>query len=218
MTPEQVKWWANHPCAIYIDGTHIRICRPTNKDWRKLTSSGKKKTNTVNTTIVTDSNNLIINIGETREGSIHDMKLLTEHMFDLGEITEILTTPDLPDDQKIPIFVDKGYAGIEKLFPGAIVFRPFKRKRNSDKKTGGLTQEQRDYNHEVNSNRVGVEHAIGGMKRFNILNKPRSGLLEDYNDELDIVSGLANLRTIMRGHVHTVEYDPPGPLGRYPPR
>ena len=71
--------------------------------------------------------------------------------------------------------------------------QPARRKRNSDRRTGGLTREKLDRNSEINSTKVVVEHAIGRIKRYGITKRPFWGTPEELSDELNIIAGLVNL-------------------------
>ena len=70
----------------------------------------------------------------------------------------------------LEIFVDLGYIKIGEEFLIGKLRIPFKRKRGKQgEPSTALTEEQKAHNKEVNQTRVLVEHAIGGMKHFNIM-------------------------------------------------
>ena len=74
-----------------------------------------------------------------------------------------------------------------------------KRNAGSDPETGGLTQRERDHNAEVTRARIGVEHVIGDIKRYALMRKRYGGTPEQFNDELNVVTGLVNLKRMWDG-------------------
>ena len=179
--------------TVVVDGTHVPIDRSKDKDQRKADYSGKKKAFTLNTNVMTDTRKRMMWIGKTAPGSTHDLTLLKEDPPDLGILTQTMSSADTLENDKPVVYFDKGYQGISKLYPGADTKQPIKRRRNSDKKTGGLTPEELAYNKEISSVRIVVEHSIGMLKRYRIITRPYCGTAEELNDEINIISGLVNL-------------------------
>ena len=60
---------------MLVDGTHIRVDRPGEKEERKKTYTGKKKNHANNTTIISTTDNIIVGISKTAVGSTHDLKM-----------------------------------------------------------------------------------------------------------------------------------------------
>ena len=86
------------------------------------------------------------------------------------------------------IRVDLGYQGFEKEYPNVKVFIPAKKPRG-----GELSDKQKDNNKILARERIKVEHAIGGMKRYDILsNTCRLHDWEVYNQVLGTSAGLWN--------------------------
>ena len=104
-----------------------------------------------------------------------------------------MSDDDTPERDRPVLYVDKGYQGISGYYPGATVRQPARRRPNSDKQTGGLTEGELALNKEINGTRVVVEHAIGMIKRYRITTRPFWGTPEELNEELNIISGLVNL-------------------------
>ena len=71
-----------------------------------------------------------------------------------------------------------------------------KRNSGSDHETGGLTRQDRDHNTEITRVRIIVEHVIGDIKEYALIRKRYMGTPEQYNDDLNIITGLVNLRRI----------------------
>ena len=91
-------------------------------------------------------------------GSVHDYTMLNLE-FD----------PDEPlwfSDHDL--YVDLGFLGIVKDYGGDRVKIPIKRKRRRSKKDAKVkfTEAQKAHNKAVSSERIYVENAIGGMKRY----------------------------------------------------
>ena len=70
--------------TLLVDGTHIRVDRPGEKEERKKTYTGKKKNHTNNTTIISTTDNIIVGISKTAVGSTHDLKMIKEHSIPFG--------------------------------------------------------------------------------------------------------------------------------------
>ena len=67
-------------------------------------------------------------------------------------------------------------------------------------KTGGLTQRGLGHNAEVTRARITVERAIGRIKQYRIMmTRPYHGTPDQFNDELNVVIGLVNLKHVGTG-------------------
>ena len=69
----------------------------------------------------------------------------------------------------LTVKLDLGFQGFEDLYPCKKIVIPFKKKRAKKDVSNDLTQQQVEHNKGVGSQRIYVEHAIGGMKRYRIL-------------------------------------------------
>jgi hypothetical protein len=84
--------------------------------------------------------------------------------------------------------VDLGLLGIESDYECKKVSIPHKKKKNQE-----LSAEQKSDNQSLARERVIVEHAIGGMKRYRVLSdRLRMHDMELYNDILGVCAGLWN--------------------------
>jgi len=61
--------------------------------------------------------------------------------------------------------IDLGYQGFESHYLGQIVLIPLKKNKGEEE----LSDLKKAYNRKLAQWRVGIEHAIGGMKRYRIL-------------------------------------------------
>jgi len=84
--------------------------------------------------------------------------------------------------------VDLGFLGIEKGYAFKELLIPNKKKKNQE-----LSAEQKGKNKLLASERIYVEHAIGGMKRYRILSEClRVHDIELYDVILGVCAGLWN--------------------------
>ena len=84
--------------------------------------------------------------------------------------------------------VDLGFLGIEKDYVCKELLLPNKKKKKQE-----LSPEQRQENKILASERIAVEHAIGGMKRYRILSdRLRVQDVRLYNVILGVCAGLWN--------------------------
>jgi hypothetical protein len=185
--------------ATITDGTHTPVERSKDPDWNRATYSGKKKAHTYNTNITISPNKVVIHISGTVPGSTNDLTLLRDSPPDFGSLTEAAADPDTPEDERPINICDRGYQGIQKDTPGAEIWMGMKRNAGSDPETGRLTQKERDHNTEVTRARIGVEHVIGEIKQYALMRKRYHGTPAQFNDELNVVTGLVNLKRMWDG-------------------
>ena len=172
-----------------IDGTHVQTLRPVDSGERRSRYSGKKKFCSFNSNVSVTGRGLIWHIGKSAEGSAGDITLLREDMPDFSPFKKL--------GVKIPLFMDKGYAGAQKDIKGdhTVPMIPKKNKPKSGK-LGGLTQKERDRNRMISGIRVSVEHAIGRIKQHGRVAGPYAGTMEDFGQDLNLAAGLANFHLI----------------------
>ena len=173
--------------TIIIDGTEVPKQRPQDKDERKNTYSGKKKAFTINTTIISNKDGLIFGAGRSFDGGTHDLTMITEDPIDFGKWSKGMYDKDTPKEDRIQVLADKGYQGITKYYKGITVKIPEKKRRTKE-----LTARQKKRNKKISSKRIIVEHAIGRIKQWARMTDPYDGTVEEFREELEIVTGLAN--------------------------
>jgi len=100
----------------------------------------------------------IIYISKLYTGAQHDFSMLK---------TEF--SPTLPWFEAFSLLLDSGFQGIDSLYKTKELKITFKRRRAKKGQTNELTPEQMAHNKQVGSERIFVEHAIGGLKRYRIL-------------------------------------------------
>jgi len=94
------------------------------------------------------------------------------------------------------VIFDLGFTGVDKLYEFKELVIGHKRPRKSEKNPNPeLTPEQKEKNKEVSKERIYVEHAIGGMKRYRVLkNKGRTKSYELKNQVIGNCAGLWNYK------------------------
>jgi hypothetical protein len=158
-----------------IDGTERPIRRPKDSQRRREDSSGKKKRHTKKNIVITDKpTGRIKGLGQTQAGSKHDKACIDE---------EGLTFPE-----GSTLYKDTGFQGYEP--EGVTTYQPKKKPRGKE-----LTPEQKEANRRISRERVKVEHSIGGVKVFRIVQDIFRNIKEGFVDlVMETACGLFNLR------------------------
>jgi hypothetical protein len=136
---------------VFGDGTERKIQRPKSKKKQNKTYSGKKKLHARKQIVLADEHKRILVLTPTKSGRRHDKKLADKS----GLFTHL--------PPSVSLWLDTGFVGVQKDHPNTLIPK---------KKTKGhpLTEEDKQNNKLISSFRVVVEHAIGGMKRYQCLN------------------------------------------------
>ena len=169
--------------ATITDGTHTQV---KDSDWNKATHSGRM-VHTYNTIITISTNKVVTHISDTVIGSTNDITLRNKPP-DFESRTD--AAANQKDEHQININ-DRINQGIQKDDHGAEIGMGIKRNSGSDPETRGLTQKELDHNAEVTRR---VEHVIGEIKQYALMSKRYGGTLEQFNDELNVVTGLVNFK------------------------
>ena len=104
------------------------------------------------------TNKLIVFLGRTFSGHNHDYHMLKQEF-----------PPELDWFADIQVGVDLGYQGIQSDYSGDQIDIPTKKPRKSKKNPNPqLSAAQMAANKVLSHVRIFIEHAIGGMKRYNI--------------------------------------------------
>lgn len=158
-----------------IDGTERPIRRPKAPEKQREKYSGKKKRHTVKNLVITDKKNGKVKaLSPTVEGKQHDKKLADEW------------NPSFPPGSSLG--KDTGFQGYEP--DGVHTWQPQKKPKGKD-----LSAEQKARNTQLASERIGVEHSIGGVKVFAIVGSIYRNLKEGFDDVvMETACGLHNLR------------------------
>jgi hypothetical protein len=165
---------------LLIDATERPHYRPKNKEQQRALYSGKRRCNTVKNMIISDSKRFIHFLGPTTQGNVHDLDLLR---IDFHPRFDWFSTFDC--------IMDLGYIGFARDYATKSLKMPTKMTKKQPK----LNEEQKQNNKAINQQRIWVEHAIGGMKRFDCLvNKFRNRKVPLFDDLLiRVCAGIWNL-------------------------
>lgn len=69
----------------------------------------------------------------------------------------------------LTVRLDLGFQGFANLYSCEHLHIPYQRKRTKKQVSNELTLEQKEHNKKSSQERIVVEHAIGGMKRYRML-------------------------------------------------
>lgn len=159
------------------DGTEREIPRPYDADKQKENYSGKKKKHTVKNAVITTMTAIILFVGQTVSGAVHD-KTIADTQYDFPFLCQL--------------WQDTGYQGYRPT--NAVIMQPTKKPKG-----GELTPEQKAENKNISSRRIRVEHAIGGAKRLRIVKDECRLRANDYVGRIfHIAAGLHNWRLSCR--------------------
>ena len=127
---------------------------------------------------------LIVFLGRTFSGHNHDYSMLTQEF-----------PPELDWFTDLQVRVDLGDLGIQADDRGDQIAIPTKKPRKSKKHPNPqLSEDPKAANTALSRVRIFIEHAIGGMKRYNILVHTFRNRLEHFEDEvIGICAGLWNV-------------------------
>jgi hypothetical protein len=163
---------------VLIDGVERPTVRSKKDKVQKKHYSGKKKRHTRKNLVITDKNKSILMLTPSKHGKVHDKKL----------IDKFLIARSIPNS--VSILADTGFQGLQKMHPNVLL--PKKKPRG-----GTLTYEEKAMNRLVSSVRIGVEHAIGGIKRFRCVSevyRNKNGIDDKF---MNVTAGLWNLHIQM---------------------
>ena len=173
------KLFRNFPESkeIFIDGTEREIQRSKNNNKNnKRRYSGKKKRHCRKNIIISSKKKDILYLSPTRNGRKHDFK-----------ITKAENIPRaIPPDKDT--YVDTGFQGIKDMVENPDrIHMPKKKLKNKH-----LSPEDKEMNQIISSIRIKVEHAIGGIKKFNCLSHTFRNKKGQDDKFINIISGLWN--------------------------
>ena len=159
---------------VLVDGTERKRQRPKKKRSQQKTYSGKKKAHTRKNIVVTDTKKRILVLTKTKSGRRHDKRLADkEAVFE--------TIP-----KNIAVFTDTAFVGGQTAHPN--LFLPKKKPKGRN-----LTYDEKETNKIISSYRILIEHAIGGMKRYQALTQVYRNKKNYFDDTIILLAaGLWN--------------------------
>ena len=162
-----------------IDGTERPIRRPKDPQRRRDDYSGKKKRHTQKNIVITDKpSGKVVGLGPTHAGSRHDKACADDDGYVFPEGSTL--------------YKDSGFQGYEP--DGVRTHQPKKKPRGKE-----LTPDEKESNRLISRIRVKVEHSIGGIKVFRIVQDTFRNIKEGFVDlVMETACGLFNLRLASR--------------------
>lgn len=108
--------------------------------------------------MISNKKRRILYISNSYKGKSHDYDLLKKE-FPASENWF----------SELSIRLDLGFQGFRDMYEVKELYLPHKKKKAAKGKENELTPEQKQRNKELGKERIYVEHSIGGMKRYRIL-------------------------------------------------
>lgn len=173
--------------TFLIDGIEQEKRKPKDKKKRREDYSGKKKKHTRKQIVIGTPAGIIVDQSPSVGGRAHDFKVFEEDceqrpklMAEFGEVRTLF-------------YGDSGFQGIEGLdLP--IEARITQRARRNHP----LTREAKKINRLRNQTRVEIEHTFSRRKKYRIASEVYRNRDEGYDQTMNIVAGLVNLRAYDR--------------------
>ena len=134
--------------TFFHDGTERPIQRPKDPEAQQAHYSGKKKQHTVKNNLLMTVNSKVVLLTPSYEGRLHDKRIAD------------MTGYSLPRGSYL--YQDSGFQGFSVA--GVKMIQPMKKPKGRD-----LTVQEKAKNREISSMRIRIEHAISGIKRYQIV-------------------------------------------------
>lgn len=173
------------------DGTHTPCCRPSNEGVRDTMWSGKKKMYSYNNVLSTNELGVILEMSGCWPGSWHDMHVQRMEDDD-GDGIMARCLFGKSGAMVIYEYGDKGFQGLQKLHPGAVVRTPPKRKKGKE-----LTKTEQDDAGRIGRIRIAIEHTNARLKTFAIMRNKFHGSAEKMSRTANVLSGFVNYHLAM---------------------
>lgn len=154
---------------VFVDGTERRMQRPKQTKQNKRYYSGKKKGHTRKNIVMADEKKRILLVSPTKAGRRHD-KRLADRIHLMQHIPK-----------EVGVWEDSGFQGAQDLHPNVLVAK-------RGRKNHPLTRAEKQENHIISSFRIVVEHAIGGMKRYNVMTATLRNKIGIFDDRIAVVT------------------------------
>ena len=160
--------------AVLIDTFEQPVQRPRRR--QKRFYSGKKKRHTLKSQVAVDEENgRIVDVAPSVPGPTADLQLLRGSRLFLR----------LP--QGVGGIGDLAYVGIAELHPEGLGVTPRRKPRGRKRSLG-----DRRYNRALARRRIGVEHGIGRLRRFQALSQTDRHFRRGHTARVRAVAGLVN--------------------------
>lgn len=172
--------------TFIIDGVEQPKRKPKDKQKRKDDYSGKKKRHTRKQLITSTPSGIIVDQSPSVGGRQHDFQVLKEDHAQRGIFNEFA-------EVRASLYGDSGFQGMAEMGLPLEVRLIERARRNHP-----LQREQKKLNSLRAATRVKVEHTISRRKKYRIAGEQYRNRDEDYDQAMNIVGGLVNLRAYER--------------------
>ncbi|MDQ3650212.1 MAG: transposase [Acidobacteriota bacterium] len=172
--------------SFIIDGVEQPKRKPKAPRKRKGDNSGMKKRHTLKQLVISTPSGIIIDQSPSVGGRSHDFKVFKQDHAARGSANEF-------KDYRVTLYGDSGFDGMTDVGLPVEVRLIEKARRNHP-----LTREQKKLNRLRSSTRIEIEHTFSRRKKYRIAADIYRNRDEDYDQTMNIVSGLVNLRAYDR--------------------
>lgn len=172
--------------TFIIDGVEQPKRKPKAPAKRKSDYSGKKKRHTRKQLVIGTPSGIIVDQSPSVGGRPHDFKVFKDDHAARSVCAEF-------KDYRVTMYGDSGFDGMSALGLPVEVRLNEKARRNHP-----LTREQKKLNRLRSSTRIEIEHTFSRRKKYGIAAAIYRNRDEDYDQTMNIVAGLVNLRAYER--------------------
>jgi DDE superfamily endonuclease len=172
--------------SFIIDGVEQPKRKPKNKQKRKSDYSGKKKRHTRKQVVIATPTGIIVDQTPSVGGRVHDFQVLKDNYAQRGVLKEFASI-------RASLYGDSGFQGMAEIGLPVEVRLIQRARRNHP-----LSRDQKKLNLLRSSMRVKIEHTFSRRKKYRIAGEEYRNRDEDYDQTMNIVSGLVNLRAYER--------------------
>jgi hypothetical protein len=160
--------------AVIVDTFEQRTRRPRRR--QRAYYSGKKKAHTLKSQVAVDEDGRVVDVGKSRPGPWADLKVLRRSAL-AGRLARA----------GVGALGDLAHVGIDGLVKGLRGATPRRKPRGADRPPG-----DRRYNRAFARRRIGVEHAIGRLRRYQALSAVNRHGREGHEARVRAVAGLVS--------------------------
>jgi hypothetical protein len=172
--------------TFIIDGVEQPKRKPKAPAKRKSDYSGKKKRHTRKQIVISTASGIIVDQSPSTGGRPHDFKVFKDDHAVRAVCHEFT-------DYRVTMYGDSGFDGMSRMGLPLTVRLNEKARRNHP-----LNREQKKLNRLRSSTRIEIEDTFSRRKKYRIASDIYRNRDEDYDQTMNIVGGLVNLRAYDR--------------------
>lgn len=172
--------------TFIIDGVEQPKRKPKKPTKRKSDYSGKKRRHTLKQIVIGTPAGIIVDQSPSVGGRPHDFRVFKEDQAARAVCREF-------KDYRVTLYGDSGFDGMSRMGLPAEVRLNKKARRDHP-----LTRDQKKLNRLRSATRIEIEHTFSRRKKYRIASDIYRNRDEDYDQAMNIVGGLVNLRAYDR--------------------